>query len=84
MRIFLCGDVITGRGIDQVMPYPSNPALFELHLRSALDYVDLAEHKCGAIPRAVSFDYIWGDALEEINRRDPDFRVINPRNQHHR
>jgi poly-gamma-glutamate capsule biosynthesis protein CapA/YwtB (metallophosphatase superfamily) len=77
MKLFLCGDVMPGRGIDQIMPRPCNPALFEPHLRSALDYVDLAERRSGAIPRVVPFDYIWGDALEEINRREPDFRIIN-------
>jgi poly-gamma-glutamate synthesis protein (capsule biosynthesis protein) len=25
----------------------------------------------------VPFDYIWGDALDEIDRREPDFRIIN-------
>src|SRR5690349_748251 len=27
--MFLCGDVMTGRGIDQVLAYPGNPALYE-------------------------------------------------------
>lgn len=77
MRLFLCGDVMTGRGIDQVMPHPSNPALHESHVRSALEYVRLAERRSGEIPRAVPFDYIWGDALDEIDRREPDLRIIN-------
>ena len=29
VKIFLCGDVMTGRGIDQILPYPSNPELKE-------------------------------------------------------
>lgn len=77
MRLFLCGDVMTGRGIDQVMPHPSNPTIYEPHLRSALDYVRLAERRSGGIPRAAPFDYIWGDALDEIERREPDLRIIN-------
>jgi poly-gamma-glutamate capsule biosynthesis protein CapA/YwtB (metallophosphatase superfamily) len=77
MRVFLCGDVMTGRGIDQIMPCPCNPALYEPYLHSALGYVDLAERASGEIPRTVPFDYIWGDALNEINRRAPDFRIIN-------
>ena len=77
MRLFLCGDVMTGRGIDQVMPHPSDPAIYESHVRSALDYVRLAERRSGEIPRAVPFDYIWGDALDEIDRREPDLRIIN-------
>lgn len=27
MKLFLCGDVMTGRGIDQVLRHPSDPAL---------------------------------------------------------
>ncbi|WP_348782421.1 CapA family protein [Mesorhizobium sp. KR9-304] len=77
MRLFLCGDVMTGRGIDQIMPRPCDPALHEPHLQSALGYVTLAERKSGPIPRAVPFDYIWGDALDEMDRREPDFRIIN-------
>jgi hypothetical protein len=29
IRIFLCGDVMTGRGIDQILPYPSDPVIHE-------------------------------------------------------
>src|ERR1700682_4474625 len=32
IRLFLCGDVMTGRGIDQVLPHPSDPRLHELGL----------------------------------------------------
>ncbi|KQU93266.1 poly-gamma-glutamate biosynthesis protein [Mesorhizobium sp. Root695] len=77
MRLFLCGDVMTGRGIDQILPHPCDPTLYEPHMWSAVDYVALAEHRAGEIPRAVPFDYIWGDALDEIDRREPDFRIIN-------
>ncbi|WP_276315534.1 CapA family protein [Mesorhizobium jarvisii] len=77
MRLFLCGDVMTGRGIDQILPHPCDPTLYETHMWSAVDYVALAEHRAGEIPRAVPFDYIWGDALDEIDRREPDFRIIN-------
>lgn len=77
MKLFLCGDVMTGRGIDQIMPQSCDPILFEPYMHSALGYVDLAEKRSGAIPRAVPPEYIWGDALEEINRRNPDVRIIN-------
>ena len=43
LRLFLCGDVMTGRGIDQALPYPVNPVLYEPHVRDARDYVHLAE-----------------------------------------
>jgi len=77
MRLFLCGDVMTGRGIDQALPYPVNPVLYEPHVRDAREYVHLAEKSHGPIPRPLSFDYIWGDALQELERAEVDFRIVN-------
>ena len=39
ITLFLAGDVMTGRGIDQILPHPSRPDLHESYVRSALDYV---------------------------------------------
>ncbi len=77
IRLFVCGDVMTGRGIDQVLPYPSQPQLFESYIHDARDYVELAEAAHGRIPRPVPYGYIWGDALEEFSQARPDGRVIN-------
>ncbi len=77
ITLFLCGDVMTGRGIDQVLPYPNDPHLFEPYVRSALRYVALAEAANGPIPKPVDFSYIWGDALAELERVAPDVRIIN-------
>jgi poly-gamma-glutamate capsule biosynthesis protein CapA/YwtB (metallophosphatase superfamily) len=77
LRLFLCGDVMTGRGIDQVLQHPVTPALHESGVRSALDYVRLAERASGAIPRPVDPYYLWGDALKEWCRMAPDVRIIN-------
>lgn len=77
ITLFLCGDVMPGRGIDQVLPQPSDSRLYEPWVRSATEYVALAEAANGAIPAPVSFDYIWGDALDELERRRPDVRIIN-------
>jgi poly-gamma-glutamate capsule biosynthesis protein CapA/YwtB (metallophosphatase superfamily) len=66
VRLFLCGDVMTGRGIDQVLPHPVSPVLHEPDIGDARHYVELAEIANGQIPRPVSFDYIWGDALPEL------------------
>ncbi len=77
LRVFLCGDVMVGRGIDQVLPHPGDPALHEGYAVSALDYVALAERAHGAIPRPAEFAYVWGDALAEWARFGPDVRIIN-------
>jgi poly-gamma-glutamate synthesis protein (capsule biosynthesis protein) len=77
VTLFLCGDVMLGRGIDQVLPHPSLPHLYEPYVRSALGYVELAEAAAGALPRPVDFSYVWGDALEELQRRAPQARIVN-------
>jgi poly-gamma-glutamate synthesis protein (capsule biosynthesis protein) len=77
LRLFLCGDVMTGRGIDQALPHPVNPGLQEPYVRDAREYVDLAENANGPIQRPVSFDYIWGDALQELEDSDVDLRIVN-------
>ncbi|MGZ3774106.1 MAG: CapA family protein [Bdellovibrio sp.] len=77
LTLFLCGDVMLGRGIDQVLPYPSNPVLYEDHLKNALQYVKLAEDKNGAIPKPVPFDYVWGDSLRILEQFNPAVRIIN-------
>ncbi|HTJ54924.1 MAG TPA: CapA family protein [Nitrosospira sp.] len=77
IKLFLCGDVMTGRGIDQILPHPGNPTLYEGYMKSAAGYVELAEEANGPIPKPVSFSYIWGDALAELRLRKPDLRIIN-------
>jgi poly-gamma-glutamate synthesis protein (capsule biosynthesis protein) len=77
LRLFLCGDVMTGRGIDQILPAPCDPALEEPYARSALDYVELAERVHGPIARPVDPTYIWGDALAELERAKPHVRIVN-------
>jgi poly-gamma-glutamate synthesis protein (capsule biosynthesis protein) len=77
VRLFLCGDVMTGRGIDQALPQPCDPELHERYVRSAKDYVRLAERANGPIPDRVPASYIWGAALDELERKRPDARIIN-------
>lgn len=75
--LFLGGDVMTGRGIDQILPHAGNPVIYESYMRNANGYVELAERVNGPIHRPVSFFYIWGDALAELERVAPDARIIN-------
>lgn len=75
--LFLCGDVMLGRGIDQILPSPGDPRLYEPYVRDALDYVALAERASGPIARPVDFGYVWGDALGELARRRPTLRIVN-------
>jgi poly-gamma-glutamate synthesis protein (capsule biosynthesis protein) len=77
LSMFLCGDVMTGRGVDQILPSPGDPELHEDFVRSAVDYVRLAERMNGTIPAPVRFDYVWGDALRELDKAAPHARIVN-------
>lgn len=77
MKLALCGDVMTGRGVDQVLEHPSDPRIQEPWVRDARRYVELAEDVNGPIPRPVEPTYIWGEALTELARLDPDLWLIN-------
>jgi poly-gamma-glutamate capsule biosynthesis protein CapA/YwtB (metallophosphatase superfamily) len=68
---------MTGRGIDQILRRPSTPRLFEPYVSLATDYVELAERVSGSIPRAVDPSYIWGDALVELAKAQPEARIVN-------
>ena len=76
-KLLLAGDVMTGRGIDQVMHHPCPPQLEEPAVQDAREYVQMAEHVNGPIPSSVDPAYIWGDALAEIDRFDPHARIFN-------
>ena len=77
VRLFLCGDVMIGRGVDQILPSPCPPNLYEEYVSSAHEYVRLAEAASGPIPRPVDPSYIWGDALAELEAHAPDARIVN-------
>ncbi len=77
IKLFLAGDVMTARGIDQALPCPGDAVIYEDDLKSALDYVWLAEEANGPIDRPLAFDAIWGDALSELERRKPEVRIVN-------
>jgi len=75
--LFLCGDVMTGRGVDQILAHPGDPRLREAYIRDASGYVALAEAASGPIPRSVEPDWPWGDALAVLGSVAPDVRLIN-------
>jgi poly-gamma-glutamate capsule biosynthesis protein CapA/YwtB (metallophosphatase superfamily) len=77
VRLFLCGDVMLGRGIDQILPHPGDPTLQEPGIGDARTYVALAEQANGPIPRPVPFPWPWGEALGVLQAAAPDVRVVN-------
>ena len=77
ITMFMSGDVMTGRGIDQALPHPSAPLIHEPYMKNANGYLELAEMANGPIPNPIKYSYIWGDVLEELELRDPDLKIIN-------
>ena len=66
-----------GRGIDQVLAHPCSPEIYEDCERSAEGYVLLAEQANGPISRRNGSSYVWGAALGQLERMQPDARIIN-------
>ncbi|MFF8607041.1 CapA family protein [Streptomyces sp. NPDC015346] len=77
VRLFLCGDVMLGRGVDQILPHPGDPALRERYVHDARSYVALAESAGGPIPHRVDYAYPWGVALGALAEAAPDVRIVN-------
>lgn len=75
--IFMCGDVMTGRGVDQILPHPGDPTLRERVVGDARIYVMLAERANGPIPRPTDFRWPWGDSLDVLDEFAPDARLLN-------
>ncbi|MEU0675554.1 CapA family protein [Streptomyces sp. NPDC006172] len=77
VTLFLCGDVMLGRGVDQILPHPGSPELREDYVRDARSYVRLAEAANGPVPAPVDPAWPWGAALGWLAEQDPDVRVLN-------
>ncbi|OBF34979.1 hypothetical protein A5724_15675 [Mycobacterium sp. ACS1612] len=68
---------MTGRAIDQLLPYPGDPELRERVVRDARRYISLAERVNGPIPAPVDYTWPWGDALDIVDAFAPDVRLLN-------
>ncbi|MFI6824509.1 CapA family protein [Micromonospora sp. NPDC050187] len=77
LTLFLGGDVMTGRGVDAILPAPGPPELRERAVHDARDYVDLARTANGPIPCPAPPAWPWGEALALLDELGPDVRVVN-------
>lgn len=75
VSVVLCGDVMLGRGVDQILPHPGDPVLYERFVDDARTYVSLAERRNGPIPAPVDIAWPWGEALVALG--DAELRIIN-------
>lgn len=75
--VLLGGDVMLGRGVDQILPHPGDPRLRERYVHDARTYVELAERAHGAFAHPVGYRHLWGDVLPLLARLDPEVRLLN-------
>lgn len=66
VRLFLCGDVMSGCGIDQVLAHRCTPRIYEDHMSSAEGYVQLAERQ-RTHPAAQQAAQVWGAASTNLS-----------------
>ena len=84
VRLFLCGDVMTGRGIDQILPRPCEPQSSTRAMFNRLwNMCALPRKQMVLIPRAVAPSYIWGSALDELKRTPAGCSHHQSRNGHY-
>ncbi|MCK8433147.1 CapA family protein [Streptomyces sp. D2-8] len=77
VTLFLCGDVMLGRGVDQILAHPGDPALREAYVEDARSYVRMAESVHGPVPVPVDASWPWGEALRVLDEAAPDARIVN-------
>lgn len=77
VTLFVCGDVMLGRGVDQILARPGDPALREGYVTDARTYVSMAEAVSGPIPAPVAPSWPWGEALRLLEANAPDVRIVN-------
>lgn len=77
VTLFVCGDVMLGRGVDQILARPGDPVLREGYVTDARSYVSMAEAVSGAIPAPVDPSWPWGEALSVLESNAPDIRIVN-------
>ncbi|MGH6945979.1 MAG: CapA family protein [Kiloniellales bacterium] len=79
LRVLFAGDAMLGRGIDQALPHPGDPSLYETWrgLDDARFFLERAARTNGPLPEVRGFDYIWGETLAVMDALSPDLRLVN-------
>ncbi len=77
MKLFLGGDVMLGRGVDQIMKYKGDPELKESFIKDARYYVPDEMKKFTQPGNFVLDNYIWNDLLKDPNFLESDLKIVN-------
>lgn len=77
VHLALAGDVMLGRGVDQLWSSCSKPLLHERVVRDARQYVAMAEQRHGVIAKPVDHAYPWGEALAALLHPSSQITLVN-------
>jgi poly-gamma-glutamate synthesis protein (capsule biosynthesis protein) len=77
IRLFLGGDVMTGRAIDQLFVVHNPENFGKADHVPASQYLAWSADIHGPAPSPVRHDYIWGPTPDMLDRLEPDFRLVN-------
>lgn len=75
--LLLCGDVMTGRGIDQIFKYKNDFTLYEFFVKDARYYIPKEMKKYIEENKFVPYNYIWGDLLQISLFINSNLKIIN-------
>ena len=72
LRLFVCGDVMLGRGIDQLFKLHCDPQLYESFVKDARYYIPPNMED-----KSYTKSYVWGELLSDPLFKQADARIIN-------
>lgn len=77
LLLFLAGDVMLGRGIDQILKYKNNPMIYESFVKDARYYIPNTMKKFSEQGKYVDQFYVWGDLLNNSLFKKSKLKIIN-------
>lgn len=77
IRLTLVGDVALGRGLDQILSFPSEPTLYEPLVKDAREYAQLVKDRLKKRGVEQKRPQFWTQLLPVIHRYNPDVFLIN-------
>ena len=77
VRLFLAGDVMLGRGVDQALKHFCDPELREPYVTDARQYLHLAESANGSVGSPLAAEEPWGEALQVLEEEGAGHFVVN-------
>lgn len=77
LNLFLGGDVMLGRAVDQLFKYKNDATLYESYVKIATYYLPDAMKRFITLNGYVDDDYVWGDLLTSKLFRNADLKIIN-------